>query len=174
MLRRGSRVSSQHQQIRFLASQFLLDEGESIAALDRNHRSALTQSRSLDEPGQRLLKLPPDWRAMPKSGSRLSEEITRKAETRSGMMTQGAIIPLWAGDLPSFFLWAERQGRGRDIVLETSLVCVKKVEARLGKERCRKPYSRCRSVREINRDEDPLVRRLIWIADDQYRPLNLP
>lgn len=167
-------MSSQHQQIRFLASQFLLDEGESIAALDRNHRSALTQSRSLDEPRQRLLTLPLDWRAILQSGSRFSEEITRKTETQSGMMTQRTIIPLRARDLPSFFLWAERQGRGRNIVLETSVACVKKVEARLGKERCRKPYSRCRSVREINRDEDPLVRRLIWIADDQNRPLGLP
>ena len=106
-------MSSQHQQIRFLASQFLPDEGESIAALDRNHRSALTQSRSLDEPGQRLLTLPLDWRAILQSGSRFSEETTRKTETQSGMMTQRTIIPLWARDLPSFFLWAERQGRGR-------------------------------------------------------------
>jgi hypothetical protein len=50
----GSRVHSQHQQIRFLQSQFLLDESESIAAPDRHHRSALAQSQSLDEPAQRL------------------------------------------------------------------------------------------------------------------------
>ena len=153
-------MSSHHQQIRFLASQFLPDEGESIAALDRNHRSALTQSRSLDEPGQRLLALPPlDWRAILQSGSRFSEETTRKTETQSGINDQRTIIPLWARDVPSFFLWAEHQGRGRNIVLKTSLVCVKKVEARLGKERCRKPYSRCRSIREINRE------RTRWYGD---------
>src|SRR5262245_43817639 len=48
------------------------------------------------------------------------------------------------------------------------------MEARLGKEGRRRAYHRCRSVREINGDEDPLVRRLIRIADDQNRPLNLP
>jgi hypothetical protein len=42
---------------------------------------------------------------------------------------------------------------------------VKDVEAGLGKEGCRKLYSRCRSVREINWDEHPSVRGLIRIAD---------
>src|SRR5262245_37738946 len=53
--RAGARVRSQHQQIRFLQSQLLPDEIESIAARDRHHRSALAQSQSLDAPRQRLL-----------------------------------------------------------------------------------------------------------------------
>ena len=57
VLHAGSLVSSQHQEVRFLPSQFFLDESQRIAVLDRHHRSALAQSQSLDEPGQRLLGL---------------------------------------------------------------------------------------------------------------------
>jgi hypothetical protein len=84
-----------------------------------------------------------------------------------------ALLPDEAGELASF-LSAERQGDGRNIVLERSLVCVEEVEARLGKEACRELYSRCRSVREINWDEDPSVRGLIRIADYQDWSLYLP
>jgi hypothetical protein len=138
MLHAGSRLSSQHQQIRLLPSQLLLDENQRIAVLDRQCRSALAQPQSRDEPGRRVLGLLPDW----------------------------------VGELPSFLLSAERQRQGRNVVLETPLVCVKKVETRPGKEGCRKLQSCRRSACEINRDEDPSVRRLIRIADDQNRPLD--
>ena len=71
------------------------------------------------------------------------------------------------------FLSAARQGEGRNVILERSLVCVEEVEARLGKEVCCELYSRCRSVREINWDENPSVGGLIRIADDQNWSLNL-
>jgi hypothetical protein len=77
-----------------------------------------------------------------------------------------ALLPDGARELGSFSS-AERQGPGRNVVLERFLVCVKEVDAGLGKEGCRELYLRCRSVRKINWDEDPSVRGLIRIADHQ-------
>jgi hypothetical protein len=138
MLHAGSRLSFQHQQIRLLPSQFLLDEKQRIAGLDRHRRSALAQPHCRDEPGQRLL-----W-----------------------------FLRNWGTGLPSF-LAAERGRDARNVILETSIVCVKKLEARLGEEGCRKLQSRRRGAREIERDEDSSVRGLVRIADDKKRPLDV-
>ena len=51
---------------------------------------------------------------------------------------------------------------------------MKKVEARLRKKGRCKPYSGRRSIRQIHRDENPAVRGLVRIADDEYRLPNLP
>jgi hypothetical protein len=52
-------MGSYHQQIRLLPGDFLLDESQRIAVLDRHQGSALTQLQRLDQPGQRPFALLP-------------------------------------------------------------------------------------------------------------------
>jgi hypothetical protein len=132
-LHAGSRVSSQHQQIRLLPSQFLSYQNQRITVFDRHCWPALTEPQRLDEPGQCPLRL----------------------------------LPVQTGERPSFLLSGAGQREASNVVSETALVCMKKVKARLWKERCRKPYSSRRSVREVDWDEDPTVRGLVRIADHQ-------
>lgn len=83
-----------------------------------------------------------------------------------------ALLPDGLRELASFSS-AERQEPVGNVVLERLFVGVKEVEAGLGKEGRRKLYLRCRSVRNINWDEDSSVRGLIRIADDQKWLLHL-